>query len=91
MKTKVTTPKDIVRKWYVVDATGQTLGRLASKIAKILQGKHKPYYTPNLDTGDYVIVINATKIKLTGKKWDTITYFRHTGYLGNEKITPIKK
>ncbi len=91
MKTKTTTPKDIVRKWYVVDAKGQTLGRLASKIAKILQGKHKPYYAPYLDTGDYVIVINADKIKLTGRKWEQKTYFRHSGYLGGEKIISFRK
>jgi len=73
------------RHWYVVDATDQPLGRLASKIAKILQGKHKPTYTPHFDVGDYVIVINATKIKLTGNKWEEKVYYRHSGYIGNLK------
>lgn len=73
------------RRWYVVDATDQPLGRLASKIAKILQGKHKPTYTPHFDVGDYVIVINATKIKLTGNKWEEKVYYRHSGYIGNLK------
>lgn len=73
------------RRWYVVDATDQPLGRLASKIAKILQGKHKPTYTPHFDVGDYVIVVNATKIKLTGNKWEEKRYYRHSGYIGNLK------
>lgn len=71
------------RDWYVVDATDQPLGRLASKIAKILQGKHKPTYTPHFDVGDYVVVVNATKIKLTGDKAEEKRYYRHSGYIGN--------
>lgn len=80
IKTFVTTPKDIQRRWWVIDAEGQTLGRLASRIAPILQGKHKPIYTPNLDTGDYVIVINAAKIAVTGKRMDDKMYYRHSQY-----------
>lgn len=71
------------RRWYVVDATNQPLGRLASQIAKILQGKHKPVYTPHFDVGDYVIVVNATKIRLTGNKREQKVYYRHSGYIGN--------
>jgi len=71
------------RNWYVVDATGVPLGRLASKVATILQGKHKPTYTPHFDVGDYVIVVNADKVKLTGKKQDQKMYYRHTGYIGH--------
>ncbi len=82
MKTFMAKPKDIDRKWYIVDAKGQTLGRLASRIAMVLQGKHKPMYTPHIDTGDHVIVINAAKVKLTGKKLDGKIYYRHTGYPG---------
>ena len=81
-KTFVTKPGDIERRWWVVDAEGQTLGRLASKIAPYLSGKNKPYYAPNLDTGDYVIVINADKIRVTGRKLTDKRYFRHSGYTG---------
>ncbi len=82
IKTFVTTPKDIERerRWWLIDAEGQTLGRLASKIAPILQGKNKPIYTPNLDTGDYVVVINAGKIAVTGKRMDDKMYYRHSNY-----------
>lgn len=76
------------RRWYVVDATDQPLGRLASKIAKILQGKHKSTYTPHFDVGDYVIVVNAAKIKLTGNKSEEKMYYRHSGYIGNLKEIP---
>ncbi|MCS7240091.1 MAG: 50S ribosomal protein L13 [Candidatus Bipolaricaulota bacterium] len=76
------------RRWYVVDATDQPLGRLAAKIAKILQGKHKPTYTPHFDVGDYVIVVNAAKIKLTGNKGEKKVYYRHSGYIGNLKEIP---
>ncbi|MEN3010307.1 MAG: 50S ribosomal protein L13 [Candidatus Bipolaricaulaceae bacterium] len=79
------------RRWYVVDAAGQPLGRLASKIAKILQGKHKPTYTPHFDVGDYVVVINAAKIKLTGDKEATKVYYRHSGYIGNLKEIPYRE
>lgn len=82
------TPSTIERKWYVVDAEGQTLGRLATEVATVLRGKHKPTYTPHLDTGDFVIVINAEKIKLTGRKESQKMYYRFTGYVGNlKKIT----
>lgn len=81
---------EIERKWYVVDAEGQNLGRLSSEIAKVLAGKHKPIYTPHLDTGDYVIVINAEKIQVTGKKLDQKLYRRHTGHPGGLKETDLK-
>lgn len=88
MKTYMATPSTIERKWYVVDAEGQTLGRLASEVAIVLRGKHKPTYTPHLDTGDFVIVVNAEKIKLTGRKESQKMYYRFTGYVGNlKKIT----
>jgi large subunit ribosomal protein L13 len=82
MKTHSTKPSEIERQWYVVDAEGQTLGRLASEIAKILKGKHKPIYAPNLDTGDFVIVVNAEKVHVTGRKMDQKLYHRHSGYPG---------
>jgi large subunit ribosomal protein L13 len=82
MKTHSTKPSEVERQWYVVDAEGQILGRLASEIAKILKGKHKPLYAPNLDTGDYVIVINAEKVQVTGNKMDQKMYYRHSGYPG---------
>jgi large subunit ribosomal protein L13 len=82
MKTHSTKPSEIERQWYVVDAEGQTLGRLASEIAKILKGKHKPIYAPNLDTGDFVIVVNAEKVHVTGRKMDQKLYYRHSGYPG---------
>ncbi len=90
-KTYVTTPKDIERQWYVVDATGQTLGRLASRIATILRGKHKPYFVPHLDVGDYVIVVNAEKIHVTGRKLDQKIYYRHSGYPGGLKETTLRQ
>lgn len=82
--------KEIERAWFVVDAAGHTLGRLSSEVAKILAGKHKPMYTPHLDTGDYVIIINADKIKTTGKKLDQKLYRRHTGYPGGLKSTTLR-
>jgi large subunit ribosomal protein L13 len=82
MKTYVTKPAEIERSWFVVDAEGQTLGRLATRIATVLKGKHKPIYTPSLDCGDYVIVINAEKIKVTGDRLDQKVYYRHSGYPG---------
>ena len=81
-------PATIERKWYVVDATGHTLGRLASEVANILRGKNKPQYTPNVDTGDYVIVVNAAKLKLTGKKATDKIYYRHSDYRGGLRATP---
>ena len=85
MKTFVAKPAEVERKWYVVDAEGKTLGRLASEIAKILRGKHKPIYTPHVDTGDYVIVVNAEKIHVTGNKRQDKMYRWHTGYMGGLK------
>ena len=82
MKTFMASPATIERKWYVVDATDKTLGRLASEVAKVLRGKNKPIYTPSIDTGDYVIVINAEKIAVTGKKMEQKIYFRHSDYIG---------
>ncbi len=82
---------EIERKWYVVDAEGQTLGRLASQVAAVLKGKNKPIYTPHLDTGDYVIVINADKIAVTGKKLDQKLYRRHSDYTGGFKETNLKE
>ena len=81
---------EIERKWYVIDATDHTLGRLSSEIAKVLRGKHKPIYTPHLDTGDFVIVINADKIKVTGNKLDQKLYRHHTGYVGNLNETTLR-
>ncbi len=83
MKTAIPKENQIEKKWWIIDAEGKVLGRLATEIAKLLRGKHKPYYTPFLDTGDYVIVINAEKIKVTGKKLDKKLYRYHSGYLGN--------
>ena len=91
MKTFMASPATIERKWYVVDAEGQTLGRLASEIAKVLRGKNKAIFTPHIDTGDYVIVINAEKIKVTGKKMDQKIYYRHSDYVGGMKETTLKE
>lgn len=92
MKTTfMANPSNIERKWYVVDAEGKTLGRLAAEVAKILRGKHKPTYTPHADTGDHVIVVNAEKIVLTGKKLTQKNYFRHSGYPGGTTFTPAGK
>lgn len=85
--TYMAKPNEIERKWYVVDASGKTLGRLASEVASLLRGKHKPIYTPHVDTGDYVIVINAAKVKLTGNKLQNKVYYRHSGYPGGLKRT----
>jgi len=84
-------PDKIERKWYVVDAEGQTLGRLSSEIAKVLRGKNKPVFTPHIDTGDYVIVVNAEKIKVTGKKMDQKIYYNHSDYVGGMKETTLKE
>lgn len=83
--------KDIERKWYVIDAAGQPLGRLASEIARLLRGKHKPTYTPHVDTGDYIVVINADKIMVTGKKARQKIYYRHSGYPGGLKSIPFEE
>ena len=91
MKSYMASPATIERKWYVVDAEGQTLGRLASQVASVLRGKNKPTYTPSMDTGDYVIVVNADKIKVTGKKLDQKIYYRHSDYVGGMKDTTLKE
>src|SRR5437763_17008218 len=87
MRTFSATPRDIKQQWFVVDAEGMVLGRLAAEIAKIIRGKHKPIFTPHMDTGDNVIVINASKVKVTGRKAEQKNYFSHTGYMGHEKFT----
>ncbi|WP_129597439.1 50S ribosomal protein L13 [Anaerophilus nitritogenes] len=90
MKSFVAKPQEVERKWYVVDAEAKTLGRLASQVAAILRGKNKPTYTPHVDTGDFVIVINAEKIAVTGKKMNQKMYRHHTGYVGNLKEVAFK-
>ena len=89
MKTYMANPDKIERKWYVVDAEGATLGRLASEIAKVLRGKNKPEYTPHIDTGDYVIVVNAEKVKVTGKKLQQKVYYNHSDYVGGMRETTL--
>ena len=89
MRTYTATPSDIERRWYIVDADGMILGRLAAEIVRILRGKHKPMYTPHMDTGYNVIVINASKVRVTGRKAEQKMYFRHTGYMGHERYTPF--
>mgnify|MGYP000866881083 CR=1 FL=1 len=91
MKTFMANPDKIDRKWYVVDAEGCTLGRLASEVANVLRGKNKPIYTPHVDCGDYVIVVNADKIKVTGKKLDQKIYYRHSEYVGGMKETTLRE
>jgi large subunit ribosomal protein L13 len=88
-KTYVTKEQDVQREWYVVDAAGHTLGRLASEVAQILRGKHKPIYSPAVDVGDYVIIVNAEEIKVTGRKLDQKMYYRHSGYPGNLKAISL--
>ena len=91
MKTFMASPSTIERKWYVIDADGMTLGRLASETAKILRGKNKPIYTPFIDTGDYVIIVNAEKIKVTGKKLEKKTYFSHSAYVGGTRELTLRE
>ena len=91
MKTYMANPDKIERKWYVDDAEGQTLGRLAAEVAKVLRGKNKPEFTPHIDTGDNVIVINAEKIKVTGKKLDQKVYYHHSDYVGGMKETTLRE
>ncbi len=91
MKTYTPKASDIEHRWWLVDADGKVLGRLASEVAKVLRGKHKPMYTPHLDTGDYVVVVNAEKVRLTGNKAEDKTYFRHSGYMGGDKHIPFKR
>jgi large subunit ribosomal protein L13 len=88
--TSITKPLEVERKWYVVDAADKNLGRLSSQVAHILRGKHKPMYTPNMDVGDHVIIINADKIKVTGRKMEQKVYRRHTGWFGGQRETPLK-
>jgi large subunit ribosomal protein L13 len=91
MNTFVLRKEDVERHWWVVDAADQPLGRLASRVAQILRGKHKPTFTPHLNGGDAVIVVNAERVKLTGRKEEQKRYFRHTGYMGHERFTPVRK
>ena len=91
MRTYTPKAEDIQRAWWIVDAAGKPLGRLSTEIARILRGKHKPMYTPHLDTGDHVVVVNASKVVLTGNKADTKTYFRHSGYMGGERFIPFRR
>ena len=91
MKTFMASPATIDRKWYVVDATGMTLGRLASEVAKVLRGKNKPIFTPHIDTGDYVIIVNASKVAVTGKKLDQKMYYHHSDYVGGMKETTLRE
>ncbi len=91
MKTFMANPAKIERKWYVVDATGYTLGRLAAEVAKVLRGKNKPVFTPHVDTGDYVIIVNADKIKVTGKKLDQKIYYHHSDYVGGMRETTLRE
>jgi len=91
MKTYSARPEDVKRDWYVVDASDKVLGRLASAIAHRLRGKHKPIYTPHVDTGDFIVVINAEKIRVTGRKLKDKIYYRHTGTIGNMKSEPLEK
>ena len=89
--TRIPRPDEIIRKWYVMDANGQVLGRMATRIADTLRGKNKPYFTPHLDTGDFVIIVNAEKVRLTGKKLRDKVYYRHTGYPGGIKSITAEK
>jgi large subunit ribosomal protein L13 len=91
MKTPAINPKTVERKWKIVDAESKPLGRVASKVAYLLMGKHKPVYTPNMDVGDFVVVINAAKVALTGKKAETKQYFHHTGFIGGERWISFKQ
>jgi len=91
MRTYTPKADDIEHHWWLVDATDKPLGRLATEVARVLRGKHKPIFTPHLDTGDHVVVINAEKVRLTGKKADQKTYFRYSGYMGHEKHIPFRR
>jgi large subunit ribosomal protein L13 len=90
MKTYTPKAPDVLRQWWLIDAEGQVLGRLASHVAQLLRGKHKPMFAPHVDTGDFVVIVNASKVRLTGSKPDQKAYFRHTGYMGGEKFIPFK-
>ena len=90
MHTFSAKPTDLSHQWHVVDAAGVPLGRLASQVAQLIRGKHKPTFTPHMDGGDFVVVINAVQVKLTGRKLEQKRHFRHTGYMGHERYTPVK-
>ena len=91
MKTYTPKAEHIERRWWIVDAADKPLGRLATEVARVLRGKHKPIFTPHLDTGDHVVVINASRVRLTGKKADQKRYFRHSGYIGGERFIPFRR
>ena len=91
MRTYTPKAEDIRSHWWLVDAEDKTLGRIATEIAKVLRGKHKPIFTPHMDTGDHVVVVNADKVRLTGRKAEQKTYFRHSGYMGNERHIPFHR
>ena len=91
MKTYTLRENEIEHNWHVVDASGMVLGRLASRVAQVIRGKHKPVFTPHMDCGDFVVVVNAEKVRLTGRKMEQKQYFKHTGYIGNEKFTAVSK
>ena len=90
MKTYTATPAEIRHDWHIVDAEGIPLGRLASAVAQLIRGKHKPTFTPHMDGGDFVVVVNAAKVKLTGRKGEKKEYFSHSGYMGHERFTPVQ-
>jgi large subunit ribosomal protein L13 len=91
MKTYTLKQSELEHQWHLVDAEGMALGRLASRIAQLIRGKHKPTFTPHMDCGDFVVVVNAEKVRLTGRKLEQKRYFRHTGYMGHERFTPVAK
>jgi large subunit ribosomal protein L13 len=91
MRTYTPKADEIEHRWWLVDAEGKPLGRLATEVARVLRGKHKPIFTPHLDTGDHVVVVNASKVRLTGKKAEKKTYFRHSGYMGGERFIPYQR
>jgi large subunit ribosomal protein L13 len=91
MRTYTLKPDEITRRWHVVDADGIALGRLASSVAQLIRGKHKPEFTPHMDGGDFVVVVNAAKVRLTGRKREQKRYFRHSGYMGHERFTPVAR
>ncbi|MGD2135665.1 MAG: 50S ribosomal protein L13 [Gemmatimonadales bacterium] len=91
MKTYMPTQADVEHAWHLVDADGLVLGRLASKVAQLIRGKHKPTFAPHMDGGDFVVVVNAEKVRLTGRKSEQKAYFKHTGYVGNERLTPLRE
>jgi large subunit ribosomal protein L13 len=91
MKTYTLKRSELEHRWHVVDAEGQPLGRLASRVAQLIRGKHKPTFTPHMDCGDFVVVVNAEKVRLTGRKLEQKRYFRHSGYMGHERFTPVAR